>query len=162
AELHGYWNTVVSVRTFDARKSSKLLELFPDSHGETLQSDIRCRHFLIPPLTLPELEQAFSQRPTMGQLYHHGSDDFRELLSVPFNLWLVDKVLGAGIHPSELSQVTSEVQLLDLYWKRRVNSPQDADDRRFLLAKATRTMVAEHRLTVRREIIYEPHARNAW
>lgn len=161
-ELKGLWNTVVSVRTFDARKSAQLLELFPDSSRETSELGIRCRHLLIPSLTLPELEQAFQQRPTIGQLYHRGSDDFRELLSVPFSLWLVDRVLGAGVDASELSQVTSEVQLLEMYWKRRVSSPQDADDRRFLLAKATGTMVAKHTLSVRREIIYEPHARNAW
>jgi hypothetical protein len=79
-ELKGLWNTVVSVRTFDARKSSQLLELFPDSSRETSETGIRCRHLLIPPLTFRELEQAFQQRPTIGQLYQQGSDDFRELL----------------------------------------------------------------------------------
>jgi hypothetical protein len=157
-ELRGQWNTIVSVRTFDAKKSQQLLELFP-SENEPAAS---CRQFFIPPLRPKELEQAFGQVPDLKEIYSHGTQEFRALLTVPFNLWLIERVLQAGAKSNEFSQVTSEVQLLEMYWKYRVLKANRPEDREYLLEKATRTMVESHTLTIRRENVYRPEAREAW
>jgi hypothetical protein len=157
-ELRGQWNTIVSVRTFDAKKSRQLLELFP-SEGESATS---CRQFFIPPLRPKELEQAFSQVPDLENIYTHGTPEFRALLTIPFNLWLIERVLKEGAKSSEFSQVTSEVQLLELYWNYRIRKANHSEDREYLLAQATRAMVENHSLTIRRENVYRPEAREAW
>jgi hypothetical protein len=162
SDLSDVWRVIVSVRVFDARKSARLLALFPRLPSEQASDDIECRHIYVPPLAESELQQAFEQNSTLGEVYRNGSAELRNLLSIPFHLWLVEKALGAGTSVSAFSAVTSEVQLLDLYWKRRVTTTNDADDRRFLLTKATDAMVRSHTLAVRRESIYQPAAANAW
>lgn len=161
-ELRGIWNTIVSVRTFDAKKSQRLLELFPEHVGTDGTGKPASRQFLIPCLREDELEQAFRQIPGLGELFAHGTNDFRAVLTVPFNLWLIERVLGAGATPGEFSQITSEVQLLEMYWRYRIRQARLAEDREFILAKTVRTMVDGHTLQVRRDKIYMPEVHTAW
>lgn len=161
-ELRGCWNIIVSVRTFDAKKSQRLLDLFPEDQDATSTGKPSCRQFSIPCLREDELEQAFSQVSGLRELHSSGTRDFRALLAVPFNLWLIERVLTAGAPPSEFSQITSEVQLLEMYWRYRVRQAPQAEDREFILAKATGAMVGDHTLTVRRDKIYTPEVRAAW
>ena len=56
------WNVVVTVRTYDAKKSQELLDLFGSPDDPQYQSeDILCRHFTIPPFNENEILQAFKQ-----------------------------------------------------------------------------------------------------
>jgi hypothetical protein len=162
SELSDTWRVIVSVRTFDARKSARLLESFPPLASEHVSNGIKCRHIYVPPLTPEELLQAFDQNPSLKEIYRRASAELRELLTIPFHLWLVEQALKSGTSVAALSAVTSEVQLLDLYWRRRVTSAPDADDRRFLLTAATNAMTRTHTLSVRRQSIYNPAATNAW
>lgn len=161
-ELRGQWNTIVSVRTFDATKSHRLLELFPDTNAAGGTAMTPCRQFLIPTLQPAEVEQAFAQVSGLRSLHDAGTPDFRLLLTVPFNLWLVERVLGAGAKANEFSQVTSEVQLLEMYWQYRVRRAANSEDREFVLKTATHAMVSDHTLTVRRDRVYQPEIREAW
>jgi hypothetical protein len=158
-ELSEEWNTIVSVRTFDANKSQRLLRLFPDKRSGSAGS---CRQFFIPPLREDELEQAFTQIPDLRKIVSNGTWEFRALLAIPFNLWLVERVLRAGAKFSELSQLISEVQLLEMYWRYRVRSATDAQDREFILKEMTREMVEKHTLTILRESVYVPEVKAAW
>ena len=161
AELRGFWTVIVSVRTFDARKSGNLLELFPNSKAER-HADVPCRHFVVPPLQMEELEQAFAQLPPLKSLYESGSSDIRRLLTIPFHLWLVQKILQSGVAPEDLSRVTSEVQLLDSYWDHRLLRQPTRETREILLSKVTRAMVDEHTLAVRKDTVYQPEAKTEW
>lgn len=161
--LSGKWRVLVTVRIFDARKSGRLLSLFPPLPTDAPSGEhIDCRHIVVPPLTEQELQQAFNQHSALRQVYEAGSAEIRSLFTIPFHLSLAEKALAAGANANWLSAVTSEVQLLDQYWQRRVTAAADSDNRRFLLAKATTEMVLSHTLTVRRERIYEPAAATAW
>src|SRR4030095_13239412 len=53
-ELKQSWNTIVSVRTFDAKKSEQLLQLFPSEVAAS--TGLPCRSFEIPVLSDEELE----------------------------------------------------------------------------------------------------------
>ena len=161
-ELRGQWHTIVSVRTFDATKSQRLLEVFPDTKSEAGTVPIPCRQFLIPTLREDEIEQALAQVPGLRELHAAGTIGFRALLTVPFNLWLIERVLRAGAKASEFSSITSEVQLLEMYWEYRVRKAVHAEDREFILKAATKAMVEDHTLTVRRDRIYRPEVREAW
>ena len=157
------WNVVVTVRTYDAKKSQELLDLFGITYDTDLDQyhtkGILCRHFTIPLLNEDEIRQAFDQIPHLESIYESGSQDFKSLLANPFNLWLLEKILTISQDAIEqdvtvFSQIHSEVQLLDLFWQRRIEGVNNADDRHFLLTQVTRRMVEERSLTVRRDNVY--------
>jgi hypothetical protein len=160
-ELGDIWNTIVSVRTFDAKKSEQLLRLFP-SKTETRPDSLPCRSFSIPLLNNEELEQVFVQVPTIKVLFDNGSNDFRSLLKIPFNLWLIEQALKSGAAANDFSAVTSEVQLLELYWEYRVRRAKDPEDREAVISRTAATMMIDHTLTVQRDRVYDPATRRAW
>ena len=157
-ELNGQWNVVVTVRTYDAKKSQELLDLFGNPYDNDLDQyhteGILCRHFAIPLLNEDEIRQAFDQIPHLKSIYESGSQDFKSLLANPFNLWLLEKILTISQDVPDFSQIHSEVQLLRLFWQRRIEGVNNADDRHFLLTQVIRRMVEERSLTVRRDNIY--------
>ena len=158
-ELSESWNVVVAVRTYDAQKSQELLDLFGNfDNNDSPQYDskgILCRHFTIPPLNENEIRQALSQIGCSESIYNSGSRDFKFLLANPFNLWLLEKIFKPPQHVPDLSQVRSEVQLLGLFWQRRIESADDETHRLFVLKKVAGRMVQQHSLTVRWEDVYE-------
>ena len=158
-ELKGIWNVVVTVRTYDARKSQELLGLF----GIPLEADltqyhmegILCRHMAIPPLTQDEIRQAFDQIPHLESVYDSASEDLKNLLTNPFNLWLLEKILSPSHRIPDLSQIFSEVQLLDLFWQRRIDATSNEIDRNYVITIVIRRMIEERSLNIRQEHIYE-------
>ncbi len=166
-QLQGVWNVIVSVRTYDARKSEDLQDLFPGSAGnlpssEFQMADIHCRHFAIPKLTNNEVSATVETIPHLQAVYERGSVDFRELLRIPFNLWLLEKLLSIQPNIPELSSVSSEIQLLGLFWKQRVTEGHMGEDRQMLLMRVAQAMVTSRSLSVRIEEVYVVGANDAW
>ena len=151
-ELKGIWNVVVTVRTYDAKKSHELLDLFGTPDGGTYQSeDILCRHFTIPPLEECEVLQAFEQIGCPKSIYNEGSQDFKNILANPFNLWLLEKILRSSDKVPDFSQIHSEVQLLGLFWQRRIEN----ENSEHLLRQIADKMVQERSLSVRVGDVYD-------
>ena len=154
-DLRESWNVVVSVRTYDAKKSQELLDLFGDPDEADLiqykSKDILCRHFTIPPFNEDEILQALEQIGCPESIYNVGSQDFKDILAIPFNLWLLEKILKASPSLPDFSQVRSEVQLLGLFWQRRI---EDENSER-VLRRISRRMVKERSLTVKMDDIYD-------
>ena len=123
------WNVVVTVRTYDAQKLQELLDLFGNLEKDNLsqyhRKGILCRHFEILPLNEDEIRQALSQIGCSESIYNSGSQDFKRLLANPFNLWLLEKILKNPQDVHALSQIHSEIQLLDLFWQRRNEDESD-------------------------------------
>ena len=168
-DLSESWNVVVTVRTYDAMKSQELLDLFGNPDDAEYQSEeILCRHFNIPSLDTPEIRQAFNQIPRLEPLYESGSEDFRRLLTNPFNLWLLEKILKHSRNTPDFSQIHSEEQLLGLFWQRRIENTTNDLDRQSVLGQVARCMVDGRSLSVRREAVYEqarlvePAKQTAW
>lgn len=159
-ELTGLWNVIVTVRTYDAKKSQELLDLFGNIRDDDRKhyhiEGILCRHLAIPVLTQEEIQQAFDQIPHLKSIYESATEDFKNLLTNPFNLWLLKKILIPLHQIPDFSQIFSEVQLLDLFWQRRIEAPQNEAERQSVLAKVTRQMVEERSLSVRQETVYSP------
>ena len=147
------WNIVVTVRTYDAKKSQELLDLFGNLDNTDLtqyhSKGILCRHFTIPPLNGDEIRQAFDQILALESIYDKGSEDLKHLLENPFNLWLLDKILKTSREVPDFSQIHSEVQLLGLFWQRRVEMADNEFHRLSVLTQIVRQMVDERSLTVR-------------
>ncbi len=164
--LQDRWRVVVSVRTFDASRSSALLDLFPDTvlppEGMYRLPTVRCRHFFIPLLSESEAASAAESVAGLGPLYQRGTREFHQLLRVPFHLWLVERLLLGGVSAGALSQVSSEVQLLDYFWQQRVASGTLALPRHRLLTAITRAMVEQRQLSLRIEAHYLPADDGVW
>ena len=158
-ELNGQWNVIVTVRTYDAKKSQELLDLFGNILNSDLiqyhSKDILCRHFKIPLLNQEEIRQVFNQIPHLELIYESGSQDFKYLLANPFNLWLLEKILKTSQDIPDFSQIRSEVQLLGLFWQRRIEATSNEDHRRFVLTQITHQMVKERSLSVRQDSIHD-------
>ena len=151
------WNVVVTVRTYDAEKSPKLLDLFGNPYDTDLpeyhNTEILCRHFTVPPLNEDEIRQAFDQIPYLESAYNNGSDEFRQLLANPFNLWLLEKIPKSPRDVRALNQIHSEVELLDWFWKRRVAPVRYKVHCLPILTQIAQQMVKKHSLIVRLDSI---------
>ena len=164
------WNVVVTVRTYDAKKSQELLDMFgsPDESvplnyqtKETL-----CRHFIIPPLVEDEILHVLDQIGCPKDVYYGGSQEFKHILSIPFNLLLLEKIIKYS--PNEdiksISQIRSEVQLFDRFWQQRV----DNETSKRVLRIISSQMVKERSLTVKVDDIHDevdldnPVRKSAW
>ena len=155
-ELRESWNIIVTVRTYDAKKSQELLDLFSNADNTEYQSEgILCRHFTIPPFNEDEILQVFDQIGCPRTIYDDGSQDFKDILANPFNLWLLERILKASPDLPDFSQVRSEVQLLGLFWERRIESTSNGDARRFVLEGIAREMVKKCSLSIRQSDLHK-------
>ena len=146
------WNVIVTVRTYDAKKSQELLDLFGSPDDTKYQSEgILCRHFTIPPFNEDEILRALNQTGCPQSVYNDGSQDFKNILANPFNLWLLEKILKSANRIPDFSKVHSEVQLLDLFWQRRIED----ESNEHLLRQIADKMVQERSLTVRVDDVYD-------
>jgi hypothetical protein len=159
------WHVLVSVRRYDASRSPSLLDLFPETPGAKSSHDYslegtRCRHFYIPSLTEAEIAATVRGNQAMQQAYNGASSEFRLLLRIPFNLWLLEKLSLSGV--SQLKGVNSAVQLLNLYWRYRIDEGPRSNDRRAILAKLTTAMVKEKSLSISKNALYEHDRDSDW
>ena len=165
-KLEGLWNVLVTVRTYDAHKSGDLLDLFPPSQepSEARYSDstIASRHFQIPLLNASEISQVFPQVPDLEEIYRDASLELRELMRVPFHLWLLEQLSRSTPVKGDLRGVYSEVQLLSLFWRRRIRQRPGSDDREHILRLAARRMVEARGLSTPKDGLYVPSSKGAW
>ena len=151
-ELKESWNVIVTVRTYDAKKSQELLDLFGNPDDNDYHSEnILCRHFTIPSFNKDEILQAFDEIGCPKSIYNDGSQDFKNILSNPFNLWLLEKIIQASKNVPDFSQIRSEAQLLDLFWQRRIEN----ENSEHLLRQIAGKMVQERSLSVRVDDVYD-------
>ena len=164
--LGARWRIIVAVRTFDASRSRTLLDLFPDNGcappAEFQMARVLCRHFVVPLLTDDETRQAVKTVQGLDRIYERGSLDFQELLHSPFNLWLAETLLVAGVDPMALSAVSSEVQLLSLFWAERVETGPMSLRRRSVLTGIAGAMVEARQLSLRQDAHYRQEDDSAW
>ena len=165
--LPGKWNVIISVRIYDARKSAELQDIFPASNvqpplPEFQLEGIHCRHFALPKLNDREVVAISKTIPDLYALYNKGSREFKELLRIPFNLWLLEKLLTGQPKLSAVSSTTSEVELLGHFWRYRVTDGLLSEEKKIFLTKVTHAMVAQRSLSVRTDEVYVPGMTATW
>jgi len=166
-ELDDHWRIIVSVRSYDAKHSNTLQGLFPDLNQPNVPAHYRdpaidCQNFAVPLLSETETQAAVSSVSGLPEIYAAASADFRELMRVPFNIWLGESLLSRNVVPQDLSSVASESQLLGLYWRHRVVQAPQASELAALLAKITARMVADHSLSAPISEVYPIGAHLSW
>jgi hypothetical protein len=162
-ECRQRWRIIVSVRTFDAEKSKKLLECFPAiESSKSENTGIACRHYQVPGLSDSEIAQASDQIPGLCDLLDRCNADVRQMLRIPFNLWLVEKLLAKGVSPQRISGFTSEIQLLEALWIHRVRASRQSEDCEYFLKTIVGAMTQATSLRLRLHEVYKPDLRAAW
>lgn len=95
-------------------------------------------------------------------IYQNGSQEFKNLLFIPFYIWLLEQVLQQSTDPSTFSHIRSEVQFLALYWNNRIKTRKNKDEREVFLTKALRLMIKDLNLSIRKEHVYDPQFKETW
>jgi hypothetical protein len=120
------WRVIATVRTFDLKAGQHFKPLFEgtppdDSHREDGPDFDQVRHVVVKWWTESELEQLLQAAPKLRAAIDAGGPKLRELALVPFNTQLLAEVISIGVGAEELGSIRSQRQLLDLYWKHRVD-----------------------------------------
>jgi len=167
SRLKDKWNVIVSVRIYDAKKSPTLLNLFPSKNQTSCpipftRDDIGCRHFWIPSLDDIEIEQAMLQIPFLSAVYDHASKEFKQLMKIPFNLWLIENLILNESGDINYSAIQSETHLLKLFWELRVFEGHLSESKQIVLTRITGEMVNKQSLSIRKEAVFDFSAGDAW
>lgn len=164
--LGGRWRIIVSVRVYDGKKSAALQQLFPATGQRPTsalqESEITCRHFLVPPLSDEDVARVVESIPELARIYRDTIAEFRALMRIPFNLWLVERLLASPDSHAQLTTVHSEIQLLNLFWSHRVLQAPNPTDATVLLTKMTAQMVNSRTLAPRIEDAYPMGGSQIW
>ncbi|WP_074955508.1 hypothetical protein [Pseudomonas syringae] len=121
-ERKGRWSVVASIRNFDLRMGQQLRSLFkgvPPNASLADSSFPNVAHIQVPPWSKSEFEQLLHQSPKLATCLDKSPARLRELAMVPFNTRLLGELLSANA-VKKLEKVSSQADLLDLYWDHRV------------------------------------------
>ncbi|EEO9712509.1 ATP-binding protein [Salmonella enterica] len=118
----GRWRVIASIRSFDLRMGVKLRDLFKGHPPVSERADTQfssVRHIVIPRWSDNEFSQLLEQSSALTAALKQLSDRLRDLAKVPFNTRLLADLVSqyADIN---LSRISSQSELLKLYWQYRV------------------------------------------
>ena len=136
----GRWHVVASVRSFDLRHNPDLQSAIPvraqeNDRAYTDPEFAFLRHVAVGGLSDEELAGLAQSVPPIHEFLSAASRELVELLRVPFNLSLLAGLLERDrIELDRLHAIRTQLELLDLYWERRVLAPASGRDARELLA----------------------------
>jgi hypothetical protein len=123
---------------------------------------VSSRHLVVPELSEQEVAEVVGTIADLQPVYAVSSSEFRALLRIPFNLWLVERLLEQAGAQAELTSVRTEIELLNLFWHYRIQLASEATDLIVILTQVTARMVAERTLAVRVADVYPLGARTSW
>lgn len=148
------WNVVASVRKYDLRQGTEWSAMFrgrppaPD-HADPEFSGVA--HVSVGRLSNTEVSQIAGTLPALEDLYARASPKLRDLLQNIFNLHLLADLLSSGVARSDLSEITTQSELLDSYWRYRVRREDGRhDDRETALTVIANRMIDTQELRVLR------------
>ncbi len=122
-ELGGRWTVVASIRNFDLRMGQQFRALFKGAPPEKALADQTfggVRHLQVPEWSDGEFNQLLQQSPALNSCLEEAPSRLRELAMVPFNTRLLIELIAQG-EVNSLDHVSSQADLLHLYWDHRVS-----------------------------------------
>jgi hypothetical protein len=163
--LSEQWSVIVSVRTYDARRSEDLEELF-GAPSQDVPPDFRldgvvCRHFYVPPLTDAEILSTADEIPGLADIWDAANPELKSILRTPFALWLFERIVASG-GEDEISRLRSEIDLLALFWRLRVDAGGRGVEKRAILERVAEGMLATRTLSVQTTDAYQATEQAAW
>lgn len=120
------WRVVASIRRFDLKHSPDTQTLFAGepTAGYADPEFKGIAHFKVPAFSESELKVAEAKHPSIARLMRKARRDSttRALLTEPFNLSLACELIRAGVEVDEIVPLTTNVALLDKFWRHRVST----------------------------------------
>jgi hypothetical protein len=144
---------VVSIRTFDLQQSAELQRLFIAPRDVSTERGFK--QIAVQSLSDADMTEAAKQVQGLNMLLMRASGDVLEMLRNPFNLHLAVRLLEQGTSSADLSAFHTQAQLLEAYWRVRVERAGDGPDRRAVLRRLLRKMIESNALSVPEEVAYE-------
>jgi|GEM_PF-1390535 len=143
SDLKDKWNILVSARTYDASKSTRLLELFP--HINIVKS-VSCRFYEIVDLSEAELNLAVKTNKKLLSVVQKSTKELRILLQTPYFLKLLEKIVNDSINfkTKNVTGIETEEQLLEIFWNTKVADNTDKD---VFLRKLTQLLASNENLS---------------
>ena len=117
------WKIIASIRTFDLRMGQRLAQLFAGAPADEKYRDKgfpNVRHIHIPIWEVDELNSLLAQASALSTAVRSGGDRLFDLARTPFNTRLLADLITSGVDANAFGQVSTQSQLLELYWARRV------------------------------------------
>jgi len=143
---------IVSIRSFDLLHSVELQELFR-SRQEPLSdvfSDSSFRatnHIVVPELSEAELDYVMSELPAV-QVVLNMVPKLRSVIRNLFSLDLLCKLIASGDSATQLSEISTQAELFERYWAKRVVSHPLHNEMEHALKQLTERMVNQQNLEV--------------
>lgn len=159
-DIAPHWTTVVSIREFDLKHSRDLQRLFSGKpHTNRVHKDYpNVRHLLVSEFDDNELAEIKSQNPDLAEAIATAHPSFQEhVIRNPFNLRLLCEILGDS-SSEQFTAVKTQLDLLDLYWERRIGSDAHEGSANHLLGLITTAMVTKRTLAIRQSEFDLPSA----
>ena len=103
------WRVILTMREHDARVDQHII-----AAGI---KEARVDHF-----TTDELKAIGAAHAELGKLLASAKPKLKELLRLPFHVRLVAELLDNAVAVSDFQNIEDELQLMDLYWKRRITN----------------------------------------
>ncbi|MGR3761722.1 hypothetical protein ACUXV3_16570 [Roseobacteraceae bacterium NS-SX3] len=153
----GRWRVVASIRTFDLRMGQKFRSLFAGSPPiEQLQEHgfSNVRHVRVPEWSDTEFQQLLEAAPALEAALRNASQPLKDLAVVPFNTRLLSDLIKDGLVANDFSHVSSQAQLLQLYWEHRIE--RHGNRGRACIARIANAMVSARTLRARVEVAGGP------
>jgi hypothetical protein len=117
------WKVLASIRTFDLQHGDKFRALFVGSppYAEFATKDFKkVRHIHVTEWSGEELDDLLARAPRLASSLAACTESLRALALVPFNTQLLAELITDGIEPEALNTLSTQVDLLDIYWTKRV------------------------------------------
>lgn len=144
------WSVVISIRKYDLRHNDVLKDMFPKEQlSEFIDPEFTTAHINIPLLSDEEREQLTGQSSKLGTLIQKAGSRMRDLLRSPFNVKIAAEIMESGIDADELTEIDTQIGLLDRYWDVRVSDGGgDGTARNVLVNSIANNMVQSQSLKV--------------
>jgi len=142
------WKIITSIREFDLQHSRDAQRLFAgDPHADLNSPRFgSIRHIHVPLLSDDELARVRDQASAVGDAVSQGGEPLNELARNLFNLRLLaDLIENSGT--AGLSTVTTQVELLGLYWTKRVVAAEAPHTHVALLSRIVDALKSSRQLT---------------
>jgi hypothetical protein len=145
------WRVIASIRSFDLKVGEQFRELFSGAPADNAFKDNAfptVRHINVPSWSEAEFEDLLTRAESLATAIAQGGAKLRDLAGVPFNSRLLADLLSTGVPATAFGAVGSQVELLAIYWARRVAPLGNAAD--VCLRATVELMVRSHTLQAER------------
>jgi hypothetical protein len=149
------WRIAIASRQYDLiAAASQLTRLFPVTETQSIDSHNRderfssLAHVVVREFSDEELKEIQAQSPALGSMLDSNPELTDGLFRNPFNLSVGADLLAVSGETPNLSGVRERIDLLDLWWDRRITSDGGSLEREATLRFITQAMIRERALRV--------------